>query len=424
MLNDLRFAFRMLFKNPGFTAVAVLTLALGIGATTAVFSVVDRILFRSLPYVQDDRLVSVGIVAPGIDPHEFMMGRIYVEWRDAQTPFETFTSWIGVTDCDLSDQSPLRLNCSQVESTFLPTLGVHPVIGRNFTREEDSPNAPSVALLSYELWRSRFGANPEIIDQTIPLDGHPARVVGILPPNFEMPTLTHSDLLIPQRIDEAVQRKANPGRLLWTFARLKPGVTIAQAKSALQPLFQDSLKLAPPELRKEISLRVRSLRDRQVQDARLVSWLLLGAVTAVLLITCANVASLLLARAISRRRELAMRVSLGAGRMRLVRQFLTESVLLGLLGGVSGCALAYILLQLFISIAPEGIMRLQQADLDLRVLVFILGVTLLSAILFGLAPALTLAQSRALTDGTTWELRAPASAKSSSLPRWQCRWFS
>jgi len=405
--QDLRYGLRMLAKNPGFSTVAVFTLALGIGATTAVFSVVDRILFRSLPYAQDDRLVSVGIVAAAIHPQEFMMGRSYVEWRDHQTPFAALTSWTGVTDCDLNDQSPVRLSCAQVESTFLPTLGVQPVIGRSFTREEDHPEAPKVALLSYGLWRSRFGGDRGVIDKTIPLDGRPVRVVGILPPDFEMPTLVSVDLIIPQRLDEAVQRKANPGRLLWTFARLKPAVTIMQAETALQPLFEEARKLAPPQFRKEIRLRVRSLRDRQVQEAQLASRLLLGAVMAVLLLACANVANLLLARAASRQRELSMRAALGASRMRLVRQSLTESVLLGLLGGASGCTLSYLLLRFFISIAPEGILRLQQAGLDLRVLVFALGLSILSGILFGLAPAFTLPQTKVLMGWHT--LGAPYS---------------
>ncbi|MGH9630913.1 MAG: ADOP family duplicated permease, partial [Bryobacteraceae bacterium] len=385
--RDLRYAVRGLLRNPGFALTAIIAIALGIGATTAVFSVVDRILFRSLPYPDDDRLVSVGMAAP-IEQHEFTLGTDYLEWRARQTPFEAFTSWSGITDCDLTEQEPLRLSCAQVESTFLPTLGIQPAAGRNFTREDDAPNAPKTVLLSYGIWQSRFAGDHEAIGRTISLDGQPARIVGVLPPEFEFPTLARVDLLVPQALDEAAQRRPHTGRLLRTIARLKPGVSIERAAAELQPLFQESLKWVPPQFRKEVKLRVRSLRDRQVQDARVASWVLLGAVGAVLLIACANVANLMLARATKRQRELAVRVALGAGRMRLMRQTLTESLLLGLIGGAAGCALAYALLQLFVSIAPDGIPRLQQASLDGRVLLFTLAAALAAGLAFGLAPAL------------------------------------
>jgi putative ABC transport system permease protein len=387
LLQDGRFACRSFAKRPGFTVLAVLTLALGIGATTAVFSVVDRILFRSLPYPQDERLVSFGLLAP-IERDEFMLGASYVDFQKGAGPFQSITSMApGTTDCDVTEQAPVRLNCALVEQTFLPTLGVEPVLGRNFSAEEDRPKAPKVALLSYALWQGRFGANPDVLGKTVSLENEKTRIIGVLPANFEMPTLRSADILLPQALDEGQQRKAAPGAVLRTFARLKPGVTIPQAVASLQPWFEQAVMGAPPQFRKEIHLSVRSLRDRQIHDVRLASWILLGSVFAVLLVACTNVANLLLTRATGRERELAVRAALGASRLRLARQALTESVALGLLGGALGSAVAVALMRMFVSIAPEGIPRLQQAGLDLRVAAFTFGVALISAVLFGVVPA-------------------------------------
>lgn len=394
--QDLRFGFRMLRKSPGFTIVAILTLALGIGGASAVFSVVDPILFRSLPYPQDNRLVSFGLLAP-IERDEFMLGSSYVDFRKEPGPFEAVTSMNpGTTACDLTEQNAIRLNCALVEQTFLPTFGIQPLLGRNFSLEEDRPNAPRVVLLSYSLWKSRFGGDVGVLDKTMSLDGITTRIIGVLSSTFEMPTLSPVDILLPQALDEARQRRANPGAVLRTFARLKPGVDVPKATAALQPWFEKELAGAPPEFRKEIHLSVRILRDRQIEDVRLASWLLLGSVLAFVLVACANVANLLLARATSRQRELAVRVALGAGKGRLIRQSLTESALLGISGAITGSGLAYLLLRLFVSIAPQGIPRLEQARLDIRVAAFAFGVTLISTLFFGLAPALQFSASEML----------------------------
>ena len=400
LIHDLRYGARGLVRSPTFALAAIFAIALGIGAGAAVFSVVDRILFRSLPYAHADRLVSVGFVAP-IIPQEFMLGADYVEWRARQRPFSSLTSWNGVFDCDLSDAHAVRLVCSQVEATLLPTLGVQPIVGRNFSREEDRPNGPRVALLSYGLWQSRFGGDPRVAGKTVSVDGQDTTVIGVLPRDFELPTLEHVDLLVPQALNEAEQRRPRTGRVLWSIARLKPGVTAAEAAAELQPLFQESLQFVPGPFRKEVSLRVRSLRDRQIHEARLASWILLGAVLAVLLIACANVANLLLARAAARRRELAVRLALGASRVRLARQALTESLILAAAGGAAGCALAVILLRVFVAIAPEGIPRLEQASVDPRVLLFAVGVSLVCGVLFGVAPALEHPRAEALTGWRT-----------------------
>jgi putative ABC transport system permease protein len=388
LIQDLRFAARMLRKKPVFAAVAVLTLAVGIGSSSAVFSVVDRILFRSLPYPEDEQLVSFGVMAP-FDSREFMLGPDFVDWRGRQAPFASITAVEpGNVDCDLTEQNPVRLSCGQADAAFLSTFRIQPILGRNFSREEDRPNAPRVALLSYGLWRSRFASDGKIVGTNISLDGKPALIIGVLPANFEMPTLARAEMLLPLALDESTGRGPDARqRIVRTFARLKSGITAKQAAAMLQPLYQESLNFVPPQFRKEVSLRVRSLRDHQVGDSRQASWILLGAVLSVLLVACTNVANLILARATGRQRELAVRTALGASRSRLIRQTLTENILLGILGGVAGCWFAYFLLRLFVSISPDGIPRLQQATLDARVVVFSLAMSLLSGILFGLAPA-------------------------------------
>jgi putative ABC transport system permease protein len=236
IVQDLRYAARGLCRAPVFAITAVVAVALGTGAGTAVFSVVDRVLFRSLPYPQDDRLVSVGMTAP-IAQQEFLFGSDYVEWRDQQTPFAAFATMTGVSDCDLTQERPLRLGCAQVESTLLPALQVRLLLGRNFTADEDEPNGPRAAILSYSLWRNHFGGDPKVLGKTVSVDGNSTTIVGVLPAGFELPTLERAEVLVPQALDLMQQRRPNQGRLLSAFARLKPGVTIPQAEAALQPLF-------------------------------------------------------------------------------------------------------------------------------------------------------------------------------------------
>lgn len=386
--QDLRFALRGFLRNPAFSLTAILVIALGIGATTAVFSVVDRLLFRSLPYPDSDRLVSVGVTIPIMDG-EFLMANDYLNLREHPiAAFSAVTSWTGVADCDLTEQNPRRLTCAQVESNFLPTFGIVPVLGHNFTREEDSRNAPKVALVSYGLWTSRFAASPEVLGKTIAIDGFPTRIVGVLPRDFELPNLLHADLVVPQAlaIEHYIPRQS--GRPLRVFGRLQPGVTIAQASRMARAHFLHGLlEWLPPERAAEVRTVIRSLRDYQIEDVKRASWVLFGATVAILLIVCANVANLLLARALSRRREFATRAALGAGRGRLIGQALTESTTLGLLGALPGCALAWALLKLFQFLAPVSIPRLQQATLDPRILSFTLAITFLCGIVFALAPA-------------------------------------
>ena len=397
---DVRYALRGFRRNPVFAVTAIVTLTLGIGTSTAVFSVVDRVLFRSLPYGQPNQLVSVGLTAP-IIPQEFMLGGSYYEWRDHQKPFTALTSETGVNPCDLTEHNPAHLSCASVEQNFLPTLGVSPILGRNFLPEEDRPNGPKVALISYALWSSHYSRDPGIVNRLIDIDEKQVRVIGVLPRDFEMPALEQADVVLPEALDEAAERKADPGHVLYAFARLKPGVTIRQAIEELQPVFNYSLSLAPARFRSEVHLRVRSVRDRQMQDVRVAAWLLLGAVMAVLLIACANVASLLLTRAANRERELAVRSALGASRSQLVRQTLIESLLLSCFGAVAGCLVAEGLLRMFVAIAPSSLPFLTKAHIDLRIVGFTATLGLATGIIFGLIPAMFRPRAIALAARTS-----------------------
>jgi putative ABC transport system permease protein len=399
--QDARYALRGFRRNPLFAFTVIATLALGIGASTAVFSVVDRILFRPLPYANADHLVSLGM-KHAAEPYEFMMGSFFYDWHDRQTVFTNITAQDAMPrPCDLTERNPVRLNCIQAHADFLPTLGVAPILGRNFLSGDTLPNAPRTVLLSYRLWQSRYNRDPAILDQLIPIDGAPVRVIGVLPPDFEMPTLQPMDLLLPKQVDVAAARSGTAYEAMRAFARLKPGVTIEQARASLQPAFAQSLTFAPPSMRNEAHLAVRGLRDRQMHDAIPVARVLLAAVLAVLLIVCANVASLFLTRNAARERELAVRAALGASRARLLRQSLTETLLLSCAGGIVGCALAQALLRLFIAIAPAGMPFLQKATLDLRILLAAFALSLISGIVCGILPALQRPRVGALAARTT-----------------------
>jgi len=387
LIQDLRYALRRLRMRPGFSAIVVLTVALGIGATTAMFSLVDGALFRSLPYPHADELASVGVIAPIIDG-EFLFAGNYLAWRREQTAFSGFTSSTGVNDCDLTDEHPARLTCAAVEAAFLPTLGTAPILGRNFTPDEDRPNAPKVVLLSYGLWQSRFAGDRGVIDRTISLDGKPTRIVGVLPRDFEFPTLAHTSVLVPQALDASMVQRNELGPVVRVYGRMKPGTNLETAAAQLQPLFRKFVDSAPPPFQKVLRLQVRSLRDLQIHDARRAAWFLLIAAVAVLLISCANAASLMLARSMARRHELAVQAALGASRVRLFQQRLTESILLALVGGFAGCGLAWGIVHALVALAPAGIPRLAYASIDNRVLLFTLLLSIGTGIIFGTLPAL------------------------------------
>ena len=399
VVQDVRYGVRGFRRNPVFALTIIVTLMLGIGATAAVFSVVDRILFRALPYAHGDRLVSFGLVQ-SLETQEFMLGGFYYDWRRNQTPFESMTSETAVTrECDLTEGSPAQLSCPTVEVNFLPTLGVAPLVGRNFLPEEGRPGAPRVALISYGLWLTHYSRDPSVLNKMVEIDGKSTQIVGVLPKDFEMPRLQAADVIFPMTMDEAADRKSNEGigSPKRVFARLKPGITVEQAYAQLMPLFEQTQKWIPAQIRSNFRLKVRSLRDRQMQDVRMTAWLLLGTVLAVLMIACANVASLLMARGAARQRELAVRSALGASRARLVRQTLTEAFLLTFAGAVAGITFAEGLLHLFLRMAPPGIPYIAKAQLDLRIISFTVLLSFVCGAVFGLIPALQRPREEMLT---------------------------
>jgi predicted permease len=387
LIQDIRHALRRLRIEPGFAVVVVFTLALGIGATTAMFTLVDGALFRNLPYSHADELVSIGVRAPIIDG-EFLFAGNFLSWRRDQKPFSGFTSSTGVSDCDLTEDHPVRLACGNVDANFLPTFEIRPILGRNFTPEEDRPGTPRVALLTYGLWQSRFAGDRDVVGRTISLDGTPTRVLGILPSNFEFPTLAQVNVLVPEALDESIMQRNQLGPVVRVYGRMKPELGLALATAQLQPLFRSFVDSAPPPFRKVLRLQVRPIRDLQIHDSRSAAWLLLVSALAVLLIASANAAGLILARSSTRRRELAVRAAIGASRIRLFQQRLTESVLLALLGGVAGCGLAWVTVHGFIALAPASIPRLAEASINERGLLFTVLVSVSVGTIFGAVPAL------------------------------------
>jgi putative ABC transport system permease protein len=388
--QDVRYAFRGFRRNPLFTLSVLLTLALGIGATTAVFSVVDRILFRRLPYADPSRIISVGMTH-SLEHEEFLMGRFYAEWQDNQRSFSALAGQSTmVHNCDLVENNPEQLNCISFQTGFLPLLGIPPVLGRNFLMEEDRPDGPPVVMISYGLWKGHYGGDPRILERTINVDGSPRRVVGILPRDFQFPTLETADIVFPMALNSAVQQTVNGGfgNPLRVFARLKPGVGVAQAYAEMQPIFESELHVFPAEARKEVRLSIRSLRDRETQDAQPVAWVLSGFVLAVLLIACANVASLMMARGAARQREIAVRAAIGASGGRLIRQALTEALLLSCAGGLAGLVTARGLLAVFVGLAPTGIPFIGEAHLDLRIALFAALLSCVCGVIIGLASTL------------------------------------
>jgi len=387
---DLKYALRSFRHNLGFTIAATAILALGIGSTTAVFSAVDRLLFESMPYSSPKELVSFGFSLPFMN-YEFIFGTIYLDWLHQTLPFQKIGAWSGVAGCDLTEEQPRRMNCAVVDANFLPTLGVPLELGKNFTPEDDGSHGAAVAIISDGLWRGRFGSDPNIVGKIINIDGSAVRITGVLPRTFELPNLGDADVLMPQPLPGPA-----PGVPLRVIGRLKEGLTVQQASLRLQSLAKQFQQSAPAELRPQIHFRLRSLADEQTANVRQSSAVLLGAVSLILLIACANVANLLLARAVSRQKEIAVRTALGAGRSRLARQSLAESVLLSIVGGSLGCLLAWLLLSSFKLLAPTAVPRLSGTSINGRVLLFAAGISLVNGLLFGVIPAFMAIPSEAL----------------------------
>ena len=395
-VQDCRYTARGFVRSPGFTLAALAALAVGIGTSTAVFSFVDRILFRPLPYANESELVWFGMTAPIGNASEFILEQNYMSWRKQQTPFTAIAVTDGVNDCNLSELKPMRLACSQVSANYLSMFGYRPLAGRDFTEQDARVGAPPAALISRSLWMQRFGGG-DLSGKTLEIDGSRTAIIGVFPENFETPSLARIDVLHVLRL--ADKADPLPSILLTAFARLRPGVSVTEARTRMEPLFQEALQSVPKGFRKEVRFVIHPLRDRQIRDSKLPALLLLGAVSLVLLIAVANVANLLLARTATRRRELAVRAAIGAGRARLARQTLTENLSLGIVGGAIGLALAAALLRVFRQLAPQGIARLDQAAIDWRIAGFSLLATITASLLVGLAPAMRSPSPAMLTGG-------------------------
>jgi predicted permease len=385
--QDFRYALRTLRKAPGFAAVALLTLALGIGATTVMFTVINGVLLKPLPYPEPDRLAAVhGHTATWNAALYGEQNLAHFDFLDCQraSRFSDLAGWVYNTGTMSEPGQAQHVEELEISSNLFSVLGVPMFRGRSFFADEDRPGGAPVALLGYSLWQRRFGGNPAALGTAVVVDGTRYTVVGIVPAGFRPEA--EDDVYTPMGQDTAQYMQLRGPHPVTTVARLRPGASMMQARAELVAIGRQ-LAEQYPATNAERSFMAEPLRP-YVGDAPSTLWLLLGAVTMVLLIACANIASLLLARAVSRERELAMRVALGAGRGRLARQCLTESVVLGLSGGVLGVALAAVGLHPFLTFWPGSLPRVEQVGLDWRVLLFAVGVSLLSGALFGLAPAL------------------------------------
>ena len=398
-IQNVRYALRVFARNPGFTIAAVLCLMLGIGATTAIFSVVNAVVLRPLPYAHAARLVRVFTEFPNFPNgglrHFWLSPPEYLDLKREAKSYEDLEGWVNGGVNLAGAAQPVRAQASFVTGGLLSMLGMNPLIGRQLTVADDAPNAPSTAVLSFGLWQRAYGGERSILGRDIQLDGRPCTVVGVMPPSFDFPPgeTDTVDLWTPLQIDPA-RPGGRGGHFLSILARLHEGVTLSQAQSEMTRYAAHSSATTAPANHpfdpKIHPLVLADFQDEVVKGVRPAMLVLLGAVGFVLLIACVNVANLLLARAEGRRREIAVRAAVGAGTGNLVRQFITEGVLLSFAGGALGTLLAIGGLRLLAATNAGSIPRAGEIDIDWQVLAFTLSISLLTGIAFGLAPLLHL----------------------------------
>jgi putative ABC transport system permease protein len=397
MLHEIRYAIRTLIKSPGFAAIAILALALGIGANTAIFSVVNAVLLRPLPYPEPDRLVMLREKTSTF-PNGSVSYPNFLDWRAGQRSFTDLTLNRRETYnfSPMGGGAPERVGGGRVTFNFLAVMGLKPLMGRDFTEKDDVPGAAPVALISERLWKSKFGSSPNVLGKQVMVDGIAREIIGVLPDDLRFPRLAEMWVPLAElRKEEGVLRRGNhPG--FSVLGRLKPGVTVKQANADLDTIAVE-LERQYPDTNATRRVRMDLLLDSAVSEYRASLRLLLGAVACVLLIACANVANLQLARALSRGKELAVRAALGASRWQLMRQMLIESILLGIFGALAGMMLAVWSLDAILALSPARVARFQETRIDLVALFFTGAVALASGILVGLWPAWRVSKNAALS---------------------------
>ncbi len=407
MITDLRYAFRMLLKSPGFSSIAIITLALGIGANAAIFSVVNAVLLRPLPFPHADQLVRIFGTQPQLAKAPSSPAN-FLDWQKQNQVFTGIAAYNGKGFNAIGGEQPERLRGLAVSADLFSILQIQPRLGRAFSAEEDQAGRGDVIVISDTLWQRRFGGDRNVIGQTVILNDKNYTVVGVMPPGFAFPDI-RTELWAPLAFDakEAAVRDTN---YLAVIARLKPGVSFEQASAQMATLAHQQ-EIQNPKTNTGVGLRLVTLNDQIVGDIRPVLLVLLGAVGFVLLIACANVANLFLARAATRQKEMAIRSALGANRWRMIRLLLIESVLIALLGGGLGLFLAYWGIDLLVVLKPANLPRIAEIGLDRNVFAFTLGLSLLTGIAFGLVPAFQASKADvndALKEGSRGASGGPA----------------